>query len=790
MLRNYIKIAFRNLQRNRAYALINITGLALGLSCVILIFMLVKYHFSFEDFHPAKDRIYRVVAELKADNVVYTAGIPNPLAKALKQDMAAAEKITQQASFPDEQITVQRGAETKLFKVKRLSFVEPAFFEMFNFPLLRGKMELNEPNTVLLTQKEATKYFGEEDPLNKVIRLGNRLDLKVSGILKDIPANTDHRSEMYISHATFKSYKQKLAENDSWSTFSSSLQCYVMLKPNTPVTTAEQLLLGYKKMYNDNDTRKPTFFMQPLSDKHFNVNYQGVMEKKTLWILSFIGLFLIITACVNFINLATAQAVNRSREVGVRKVLGSQRSQLFWQFIAETGLITFSALLLAIVLSTLLLPYINIWFSTTIVFAFNWQLAGFIVSLLLVTTLLSGAYPGLILAGFQPVQALQNKIRNQAGSFNTRRALIITQFTISQVLIIGMIVIAKQMTYANHSDTGYKKDAIVMVPLTNNRSDIKMQTLRNRLSQIAGVQNVSLCYAAPSSENNSNTNIRYDNRDQDEVFDLTVRPMDDHYISTFGLQLIAGRNVLPADTGREFVVNETFVKKLNLHSPDEVIGKMVRLGASSPYMIVGVVKDFHDRSFHEEINAVGMFSAPSFYDFVAIKLSMENSPRTMSAIEKVYTAVYPDHLYEYKFLDATLESFYRAETLLYKMITSFCVIALLIGSLGLFGLMSFMVVQKNKEIGIRKILGGDMLHILWIFIKEFFMLILVAFFIAGPLAWFVMNSWLEGFKFRIEMSVWMFLQALSFTVIIAMFTVGYQSLRAAMSSPLKQLKKV
>jgi putative ABC transport system permease protein len=789
MLRNYVKIALRNLRRNRAYALINITGLALGLSCVLLIFMLVKYHLSFDNFHHNKEDIYRIVAELHADNTVHSSGVPNVMVKSLKQDVPAFESISQVAYFQDELVTVN---VDKKFKEEEIAFVEPAYFDIFNFPLVRGGGALTEPNTAYITEKIAYKYFGNEDAINKTIRVDNRQEVKIIGVLKDLPTNTVQRCQVLISMATLKTFDPEKANFDSWFGFSSSLQCFVKMKPGASLASTKQAFAKYEKIF-EKTTRRPTFIMQPLSDVHFNSHYGGTMAKRTLWILSFIGLFLIITAAVNFINLATAQAVNRSREVGVRKVLGSQRSQLFWQFIAETGLITFSAGLIAIVVSQIALPFMNSWFHTSITVSWmrDWQLVGFIALLLIVTTLLSGAYPGLILAGFQPVQALQNKItQQQSGSFNTRRILIITQFAISQVLIIGMIVIAKQMAFAQASDTGFQKDAIVMLPLPQEGEKGKMETLQRRMLQIAGVEDVSRCFSAPASGNNMNTNVRFDNRDKDELFDAGVRPIDEHYISTFGLQLVAGRNIFRSDSVREFVVNETFARKLNVRSPEELLGKMVALGGDKPAPIVGVVKDFHDRSYHDDINALCMMMAPNFYSYFALKINMGNAPRTMKQVEQVYNEIYPDRLYEYQFLDDSIASFYEAESLLFKLITAFCIIAVVIGSLGLFGLMSFMIVQKNKEIGIRKILGGDTLHIVWIFGKEFFSLILVAFLVAGPLAWFVMNSWLDSFKFRININAIMFIKALLFTVIIATLTVGYQSVKAALANPLKQLKKV
>jgi putative ABC transport system permease protein len=795
MLKNYLKIAIRNLQRNKAYTIINVLGLALSITCGILIFSVVKYHLSFDNFHQNTDRIYRFVTEQHRDNISYTFSVPNPLGKAFRNDYTFGEKVARIATFDNQLITLKKGNEIEKIKEEEgVAFAEPEFFEMFNYPLLEGdkKTALNEPNTAILTEKIAKKYFRNENPINKSILLDNRIELKITGILKDFPTNTDQKANIYASFPTLKTYNDWFISDDSWGGIASNMQCFVLLRSGISPSQVEKVLPAYVKKYRATNKNVHHYKLQPLAEKHFDSRYGGAMEKRNLWILSFIGLFLITTACVNFINLATAQALKRSKEVGVRKVLGSMKGQLFWQFIAETGLITVLGTLIAIVLSLLLLPYVNSWFNTQISSNLlkDCQLALFIPAQLVLVTFFSGSYPGLILAGFQPVIALKGKLSQQhIGGFNTRRTLIVTQFAISQVLIVGMIVIGNQIRYAKESDLGFNKDAVVMIPLIYDSTGKSANTLKNQFSQIPGVDKVTLCASAPSSQSNWNTSINYNNRQESEVFKVTVKAADDKYLSTFGLELVTGRNIFPADSVREVLVNEAFVRKLNLKSAEEVIGKNFGIdGGRINAPIVGVVKDFHDRSFHEEINAVCLTSMRDNYEKYAVKINMANAKRTLTTLEKTWSAIHPDQIYEYQFLDEYIAKFYETEEMMFKLIQVFSFIAIFIGCLGLYGLVSFMVAQKTKEIGIRKVLGGSIANILWIFGKEFSRLILLAFFVATPISWWLMNSWLQDFKFQNGISIWVFVSAILFTFIVASLTVCYQVAKAALMNPVKSLK--
>jgi len=795
MIRNYLKISLRNLARHKIYGLINVMGLAMSMACGIVIFTLVKYHLSFDNFHKDSGRIYRFVTEQHRDDVSYAGSVPPAFGKAFRNDYAFAEKVARVVTRHDALINIDEDHELKKYKEKEgVSMAEPEFFDIFNFPFLQGdrKTALTEPYTAVLTERLAKKYFGDENVIGKTFKLENKNIFRITGVLKDIPVNTDERSEIYASWATLKSLNEWFADDDAWGGISTELQCFARLRPNVSAAQIEKLLPAYVTKYRPKSKNVHVYKLQPLAQVHFDSRYGGVMEKSILWVLSFIALFLIITACVNFINLATAQALRRSKEVGIRKVLGGLRGQLFRQFVAETAVITIIATIVAIGLAYLGLPYVNTLFKTqmSIHLFTDIQLMLFIPLLILVVTFLAGSYPGLILSRFQPVTALKGKLsRQNIGGFNTRRVLIVFQFTISLILIIGMTVITQQMLYVKGADLGFNKDAIVMIPIGFDSSGTGEKTLRNELANIPGVENVSLCYAAPSSGDSWTTSVRFDTRTEDELFRVNLKAADENYIATFGLQLIAGKNIFPSDTVHEFIVNETMVRKLQLKSPEEALGKKIFFqGGSISAPIAGVVKDFHDYSFHSDINPVCITSYSENYNDYAVKINMKNIRTVLPALEKKWNNVHPGKLYEYQFLDDSIAELYEAEETMLKLVRAFSLIAILIGCIGLYGLVAFMAAQKTKEIGIRKVLGSSVGEILWIFGKEFSVLILTASAVAVPVAWLLMNSWLQDFKYRIQIGALTFIWAIGLTVIVAIVTIGWQSLKAAFMNPVKSLR--
>ncbi|MCF0049233.1 ABC transporter permease [Dyadobacter sp. LJ53] len=781
MLQNYLTTARRTLARHKSYTLINVLGLVLGMSCGILIFSLVNYHLGFDRFHEKSDRIYRVTSELRNETVSKYGTVPQPIAAAMRNDFSFVDKASMLINF---------GATISIPAVRNnpkfsdgIAYTEPSFFEIMDFPLVAGdkKTILSQPNTAVITEQLAEKYFHGQEAIGKSFRIDNKTDFTVTGVIKNLPENTDIRQEIFLSYVTISE-----PWLNGWRSIYSGSQAFVLLKPGTDCGKAQEAMAGIStKYYNAKDAKEFRFFLQPLPDMHLNEELGGAIAQSQLVALSLVAIFLIITACVNFINLATAQALGRSKEIGVRKVMGSMKSQLFWQFIIETALITVIAFVFAIALAYIALPYMNEMLSTRVTLDllqdFNQPL--FIICLLVIVTFISGSYPGLVLAGFQPITALKGKLtQNQIGGFSIRKGLVITQFAISQTLLIGTIVVASQMRFNNEADMGFKKDAIVMLPVPET-SPAKTSAMRARLSQLPEVEKIAFCEAPPASpDGNFNTGIRYASRAEDEKFTIYLKSGDPEYLSMFGLQLVAGRNLAQSDTVREYLLNETAVKKLGV-KPEEAIGKNVNIN-NADGIIVGVMKDFHNFSFRSKIEPVCLTTRSEHYGRVALKISGQNVPKTLASLEKIWNETNAEYIYSYQFLDDHLTYFYGNDELMLKLMWIFAAIAIFIGCLGLYGLISFMAAQKTKEIGVRKTLGAGVGSIVWLFGKQFAQLLVIA----APIGWWLMNKYLADFQYHIDLNATIFLAAIGITFLIAIVTVGYRSMKAALMNPVKALR--
>jgi len=541
-----------------------------------------------------------------------------------------------------------------------------------------------------------------------------------------------------------------------------------------------------------------THFLRPLSQIHFDKDMGNFgdhrISKTILWTLSLIGVFIIIMACINFINLSTAQAVGRSKEVGIRKVLGSSRKQLFWQVIGETFIIVGAAVILAVGIAYVCMPYIkNIASIGEKLTLFNGSTFVFLVVTMIGVTLLAGVYPSLILSGFKPVLALKNRISSaNIGGISLRRVLVVTQFAIAQVLIIGTIVAVSQMNYIRTADLGFDKDAVLTLTSNVDSSvNARQPAFKQKLLSLKGVESVSFSYDVPSSEGNYSGSFAYDHR-PDEKFELYSKFADEDYFTTYGLDIIAGRPYDKSDTTHEVVVNETLVKKLGVNTPDKILGHEIRTGKRKGNdvwsVIVGVVKDFKTNSLREGIKPLMIGERNTQYYYTGIKLNPANIAGTQAAVEKAWNQFFPEFVYQSKFMDDRINDFYNQENQLALLYKVFAGIAILISCLGLYGLVLFMAAQKTKEVGIRKVLGATIGNIIYLFSKEFTILIVIAFAVAVPVAYYMMSNWLNNFVFRINLSVWIFLLAIVSSIVIAWITVGYKALKAARANPVKSLR--
>lgn len=809
MITNYFRIAWRNIKRHKAYAAINIGGLAIGIAASLILFAVIRYELSYDRFQPDFKRLYHVASERRnAEGSSYGEGVPFPAYDALRLEFP--QVVTGAMFYNDNsQVTVLNPGDPdapsnkKFLEESGIFFSDPQFFSVFRYKWLHGSAEvLKNPDMGVLTKKMAEKYFGSwQNAINNLIKLDNTATIKIAGILEDVPVNTDFPLAVIASYETMKKYPDTYGYRASWGGTTSSFQAFMLLPPNVSAASVNKQLRAfsdehYNKDRKDND--KLFNFLQPLSDIHYNKNIGNfgdhITSKTTLWTLALIGIFIVVMACINFINLSTAQAVGRSKEVGIKKVLGSNKKQLFWQMMGETFIIVLTSLLLAICIAFACLPFIkHIASIRENLSLFNVPTLFYICGICIAVTVFAGTYPSLILAGFKPILALKNNITSATvGGISLRRGLVVMQFAISQVLIVGTIVAISQMNYVQNADLGFNKNALLVLTSNVDSSvNVRQTAFKQDLLSINGVRSVSFSSDVPSSESNNSGNFSFDHG-PDQKFDLFRKFADEDYFKTYGLEIIAGRVYEKSDTIREAIVNETLVKKLGIKDPKEILGREIQLGKSGNRKIwcpvVGVVKDFKTNSLRETVKPMILAQRNKRYYYTGVKLNTANLPVTLAAIEKKWNQHFPEYVYTPSFMDQKINDFYKEETQLSLLYKIFAGIAIFISCLGLYGLISFMVVQKTKEVGIRKVLGASAGNIVYLFSREFTVLILIAFAVAIPVAYYMMNNWLNNFAYRIHIGIMVFALAIISSIVIAWITVGYKSIKAAIANPVKSLR--
>ncbi|MFL5810773.1 MAG: ABC transporter permease [Flavisolibacter sp.] len=799
MIRTYFKTAFRNLRRNISYTTINILGLAVGMAASLMIFMVISFETSYDDFHPKKDRIYRISSEFDTqDGKSYAPGSSFPVGPAMRIDFPQIKEVVNIFKREGSQVTIDDDGRQKKLQ-SDVYYTEPGFFDMFNFGWLAGnpKASLTQPASAVLTQETAEKFFGNwHDAIGKIIKYNNDNTqvYKVTGILKNVPANTDFPLGMLVSYSTLMSTNIK-RQMDDWVSTYGQAYTLVVLPQNYSVEKFGKDLRAFAKRHKPAAYAKDSYIPQPLSTIHSDDRFGNfgdhIFSTSLVTALQLIGIFLILIGCVNFINLATAQAVNRSKEVGVRKVLGSNRKQLALQFLSETAVITTTALIVSIAIAYFAVPFLNELLHIKMSMRINGSMILYLFAVLVVVTFFSGLYPAIIVSGFNPITALKSKISaKMVGGISLRRVLVVLQFGIAHVLIIGTLIVVSQMNYFRNATLGFDKAAIINVAVPGDSvSQSKMTYLRNQLSQNPDIKNVSFSFASPSADGNWNSDFKFDHADKSTNFSANLKWADAEYFKTYNIQFVAGRPYHEADTVREFVVNETLLKKLGISDPKEAIGKQIDFwdgGKVAP--IVGVIRDFNSYSLRQPMAPVVLSTWKDVYQTINIKIREGKEGAVLPFVEKLWNQSYPDYVYKYSFLDDTIANFYQQENQLSTLYKIFAAIAILISCLGLYGLVSFMAAQRTKEVGIRKVLGATSAHIVYLLSKEFSVLIIIAFVIAGPVAWYIMHQWLQNYSYRIDMGIMVFVIAIIGSMLVAWITVGHRAIKAALANPVKNLR--
>tara|TARA_R110002051_G_scaffold63132_5_gene114937 strand:- start:41693 stop:44140 length:2448 start_codon:yes stop_codon:yes gene_type:complete len=813
MIKNYFKIAWRNLMKYKVFSLINVIGLTIGLSASFVIGLMIYYDATFDTFHKDGNRIYRVVSDFYSPEGKFSnSGVPVALVDALENN---SNFETVSGFYIERPTKVENGALDLEFKWPNfVIFTDANYFKIFNYKFLAGDQSdvLSSPNTVILTENRAAQYFPNTTPsdiIGKTLVYNDSLHITVTGIVENFKERSDFVFEEFISHPTI--LKTRLRENfliKSWDWTSSDSQLFVKVSQSGSLDTVQKRLDDLAKEHQDEESKKigseQKFGLQPLSDIHFNENYgiydwtKGQASKPLLRNLALVALFLLLLGCINFINLNTAQASQRAKEIGIRKTLGSSRSQLIRQFMGETFLLVFISALLSLILS----KWLIIVFSDFVPEGLSFELfkrpiiiVGIIV-LLLFVTLLSGFYPALILSKFNTVSVLKNHLSVGDKKVKLRKFLTIFQFSIAQVFIIATLLVGQQINFLLNKDMGFKTDAIISVYSPRSEREIaKKELYAEKLKAIPAIKKISIGGHPPASFSTNASYAQYIDGDKEIQSELQFIFGDTAYLDLFGINLLAGRSYTN-DTIKEIIINETYCKILGFKTPEEAIGKRITFDVDL-IPIVGVMSDFNQRSLHSTIKPMalrGDWDRPDWSQFQAIHIALQNEAvgdfkSTLTKIENTYKTVYSEtDDYRVEFLDETIQKFYNREQKVSKLLNWATGLSILISCLGLLGLVIYTTNRRVKEIGVRKILGASLVQINTLLCKEFLVLVGIAFIVASPIAWYSVHSWLQDFAYKTNISLWVFLVSGCAMIFFALLVISIKTLQAANANPVNSLR--
>jgi ABC-type antimicrobial peptide transport system permease subunit len=814
MISNYFKIAWRNLIRNKVSALINLTGLTLGISACLVIGVITHFELSYDRFHPDSERIYRVIGTAKFNQAADAEAIgfvPRAVPQALRNEISGFEVVATFHNMESGVIIPNGSKDPKVFKGRdmdiepaQIVLADPEYFEVFRYKWLAGSPQtaLTDPFQVVISERKARLYFGAlplSSILGKEIIYRDSIRTTVSGIVADWKQNSDFTFTDFISSATIRaSFLKREINLDEWTDIWSGSQTFVKLtKGNSKEKAVAQLATFGKKHFGPNRGTgefkfKPS--LQPLSDLHFNEVYQDNYSRKaslpTLYGLIGIALFILLIAAINFINLATAQSVRRSREVGVRKALGSNRGNLIGQFMSETLILTLCSVLIALGLAKPLLFAFRSFIPAGVQFSFfNPGILLFLLVITLVTVFLAGFYPSVVLSAFRPALALKGASATSGQQKGyLRKGLIVFQFTISLLFIIATLIVGRQLSFIRNKDLGFSSDAVVTISTLR---DDKSAVLAQKIRQISDIEQVAMQWSAPLSDWYMLSMLTYEGKSKIDL-EVSAKVGDEHFIPLYQFNLLAGRNLEHSDTLKELVVNATLVKKLGFKTNAAALGKLVMLN-NRKYPIVGVISDFHENSLHALIKPTVIAYIPDMAKDLAVRLSTKGKKISdlgpiLAKLQKNWHAVYPNEPFVYSFLDDSIQKLYSREQKTAQLVNTASAIAILISCLGLLGLATFTAEQRTKEIGVRKVLGASISSIIALLSKDFLVLVLIALCIASPIAWWAMSKWLTGFAYHVNLEWWVFVLAGLMAIGVALLTVSYHSIKAALRNPTESLK--
>jgi putative ABC transport system permease protein len=804
MFKNATKVALRIMKRQKGYSLINILGLSIGMACCILILLWVKDELSYDRYHENANQLYRVVVRGRMSNRdINFSTSPAPLAKALVDEFPEVQQATRFLSSRNVLVSYRE----KHFNESLMLYTDSNFFDVFSIPLIKGdpREVLRTPNSVVITKEAAFKYFGNQDPLGQTLTFNNRTDFRITGLAENIPSNTHFHADFFVSLVTVPD-----SRNQNW--FSNPYHTYIVLDEATSPEDFQAKLPDIITKYMGPLAKKVMgitmeefqssgntfgYFLQPVTDIHLHSDLEYELEANGsityVYVFSLIALFILVIASINFMNLATARSATRAREVGVRKVLGSDRSRLIQQFLTESILMSIPSLILAFVIVAFLQPVFNNLSGKQldITSYFSWSSCLGAIAVILFVGIFAGSYPAFFLSSFQPISVLRGVVKTGIRSSWFRSGLVVFQFSISIVMLIGTFVVKNQLEYIRNKKLGFEKEQLLVIQRAENLGQNK-EAFRNELLSSYDVINVAFSISVPGRHLGDLTHLA-EGASADEMVRMFLLYGDFNFFDTLKMEMIEGRYFSkdrPADRN-SVVLNETAVAALGIENPvgKRLLRSSLAQEVSEFFTIIGVVKDFHFESLHQKIRPLALYLlSRDETRYVTIRIRPGSIPRTLAFIKSQWNGFVPRQSFEYFFLDDDFNSLYKTEQKVGQLFSAFAILAVLVACLGLFGLASFTAEQRTKEIGIRKVLGASVPRIVALLTKEFSRWVLLANLIAWPIAYFAMNRWLQNFAYRISIGPWIFFLAAGLVFFVALFTVSYQALRSAAANPVDSLK--
>jgi len=791
MIRNSFKTAWRSLRKSRSASLINLAGLAVGMTAAVLILLWVQNELNFDQGHPGAERIYRLTTNLKKENWIWET-TPLLLADAAKKEIPEIQQ-TARLNTDNQPVFNING---KLGYEKNCAYVDDSWFSLFHYDFIEGSAAsfTGNPNSIILTASEAKKYFGAKNALGATIRIDST-NYEVKAVVADAPANSSFQYRAFLPLAALLQDKARRENDEQWQ--NANYITFVKLRPGSSAAVTATKLTALLQDKSDDRERSSSISLVTLKDMHFEDGLQSSVflhgNPHTVYIFTVLAFLLLLVACINYVNLTTAKASLRAKEVSIKKIVGAKRIHLFYQFIAESLLISFAALLATLVLIQLCLPYFNELTGKNFVLSLYSRSLWQVVSLtLLIALVLNSIYPALLLSSFKPLSAFRGNTLSKVKDSYFRKGLVIVQFTISIMLIAGTIIIYRQMQFVQQSNPGYNRAQVLSFPVPasveRGKKELLMQAIRQELLAQSHIESVTLANQPIVNMGSMSTgSADWDGHDKNYNPKISQLAADADYRSTMQLQMKGGRwfgRGSKADRNN-VVLNETAVAELNIHQP--IIGQRFSFKGRTG-QIIGVVKNFHYQSLHDKTGPLVAFNDPSWYRFFMVRIAPGNPSGAVQAVQAIWKKFFPDQPLDYSFLDESFNELYKQDRQASLLMTVFAVIAVVISCMGLFSLVTFTAGQKAKEISIRKVLGASVSHIVTLVSRDFLILIVMAILLASPLAYLAMQKWLQEFAYRIELNWWVFALAGTFALLIALLTISVQSIKAALASPVKSLR--